>query len=332
LEHFVTVFRQYAMPRPADGAVRLLAMQQDQKEYMRNFVEEVSLRTATQMEQAILRALLPVQRSMDNFIVAATQQQVEGMDRVAARFVERLDLLMKGQFLQLGETLAQLNAQHGHSQADLQSATAAISSVTQEVVQMHRLTQELTAQMDEYLRHAAQASQAAEQTGAHSAQLLDNMHAASMQQAKYFDRLQEYQTNLQDSMQQYTQWVDKLLGTGEKQARATSEALSGVTVEMQDSAALLQSSYASFVENIQAGLARALGMLDENIGGIAQDLNTAMNGIRAAVAEVPAVMAGSARKYGAQVDQFVEALSQLQKSMQTATAALTEDTRQKEVG
>ena len=35
--------------------------------------------TAHQMEQSILRAMLPVQRSMDNFILAATQAQVEGV-------------------------------------------------------------------------------------------------------------------------------------------------------------------------------------------------------------------------------------------------------------
>ena len=91
LSHFLDAFQQYGMPKPVDDRTQLIAMQQEQTAYLRAAVEEVSARMITQMEQSILRALLPVQRSMDNFIVAATREQVEGIDRVATRFVERMD-------------------------------------------------------------------------------------------------------------------------------------------------------------------------------------------------------------------------------------------------
>lgn len=332
LDRFLKTFQQYAMPKPADAGNKMLVMQQEQNAYLRTFVEEVSLRTAAQIEQAILRALLPVQRSMDNFIVAATQEQVEGMDRVAARFVERMNLVLDGQFSKLGDTLARLNVNHQNTQADMQAAAAAISSVTQEVVQTQKFTQEMFVQMDAYIQRAEHAGRLAEETGARSAELLANMHATSMQQAKYLTKLQEYQAELQGSVQQYVQWADKLLSTTDQQSRTTNEGLARIATDMQDSATLLQSSYDSFVENIQTGLARALAMFDENITAIAKDLNAAMNGIHSVVTEIPSVMAGSARKYGAQVDQFVDALSQLQKGMQSVTAALAEKNVRREVG
>ncbi len=324
LEHFLRTFQQYAMAKPADTGNKMLTMQQEQNEYLRSFVEEVSLRTATQIEQSIVRALLPVQRSMDNFIIAATREQVEGIDRVAARFVERMNLVLDGQFIKLGETLTQLNANHQHTQADMQSATAAISTVTQEVLQMEQYAQGMFAQMDTYFQRMERAGRVAEETTQRSTELLESMHATSMQQAKYLTKLQEYQAELQGSVQQYVQWADKLLATTDQQSRITNEGLARIATDLQDSAALLQSSYDSFVENIQTGLARALGMFDENMTGIAKDLNTAMNGIHTVVKEIPTVMAGSARKYGTQVDQFVDALSQLQKSMNAATAALSD--------
>ncbi|MCL2544747.1 MAG: MotA/TolQ/ExbB proton channel family protein, partial [Clostridia bacterium] len=332
LDHFLKNFRQYAMPMPADPGNKMLAMQREQTEYLRTFVEEISLRTAAQIEQAIMRALLPVQRSMDNFIVAATREQVEGMDKVAARFVERMNLVLDGQLAKLGETLTQLNVNHQHTQADLQAATAVISSVTQEVSQMQQHVQRMFAQMDGFFQRIQRAGSAAEETGARSAELLESIHTASMQQAKYLAKLQEYQAELQGSVQQYIQWADKLLATTDEQSRTTNEGLARIATDLQDSASLLQSSYDSFVENIQIGLARALGMFDENITGIAQDLNAAMQGIHSVVTEVPAMMAGSARKYGAQVDQFVDALSQLQKSMQSAATALADKSGKREVG
>ncbi len=331
LDHFLSVFRQYAMPRPADANVKLLTLQQEQNQNLKNFVEEVSLRTAAQIEQAILRALLPVQRSMDNFIVAATREQVEGMDRVAARFVERMNLVLDGQFIKLGETLAQLNANHLHTQSDMQATAAAVSAVTQEALQMRQHTQELFAQMEEFLQHAQQATKAAEVSGARSAGLLEDIHAASVEQAQYLAKINGYQSELQDAVQQFARWSERILEQTRLQSKATDEGLAQITTELQDSAALLQSSYASFVENIQAGLARALSMLDENITGIAKDLNAAMNGIHATTTEIPALMAGSARKYGQQVDQFVSALAQLQRSMQAAATALEEQAARREV-
>jgi chromosome segregation ATPase len=243
-----------------------------------------------------------------------------------------MNLVLDGQFSKLGETLAQLNASHQHTQSDLQAAAAVISSLTQDVAQMQRRVQSMFAQMDGFFQRVERAGSASEETGARSAELLESIHANSMQQAKYLTKLQEYQAELQESVKRYIQWADKLLSTTGEQSRATNEGLARIAGDLQDSASLLQSSCDSFVENIQVGLASALGMFDENITAIAKDLNAAMHGIHTVVKDVPGMMAGSARKYGAQVDQFVDALSQLQRTMQNATAALADKGGKRGVG
>ena len=328
LEHFLKTFRQYAMPMPADAGNKMLAMQREQNEYLRCFVEEVSQRTAAQIEQAILRALLPVQRSMDNFIIAATREQVEGMDRVAARFVERMNLVLDGQFIKLGETLAQLNTNHRHTQTDLQAASAAISSVTQEVLQMQQYVGSMFEQMDVFFQRVDRVGRTTEETGTRSAELLENIHAASIQQAKYLTKLQEYQAELQESVRQYVQWADKLLSASDLQSRVTNEGLARIAADLQDSASLLQSSYDSFVENIQIGLARALGMLNENITAIAKDLDATVKGMHAVVSDVPALMTKSTQRYDRQIKQFADTLEQLQMSMQSTAKALAEGRRE----
>jgi chromosome segregation ATPase len=230
--------------------------------------------------------------------------------------------MLAGQFLKLGETLKQLNASNRNTQTDLQAAAAAISGIAQDTLEMRRYTQEVFAQMDAYLQRAQRAGEAAEAGGERAEKLLEDLRDAAMAQAQYAERMQAYQAELHGSVQQYTQWAGRLFEQTESQGKAVNESLARVSAELQDSATLLQSSYESFVENIQLGLSRALSMLDENIGGIAAGLNTTASGMRATVAELPGLMAGSARKYGAQVDQFVGALSQLQRSMQGAAEAL----------
>ena len=83
IDRFCDVFSLYAMPKPVSEETAMLTLQQEQTAYIRQAVEEISQKMAVQVEQSIMRAMLPVQRSMDNFILAATQAQVEGVDRIA---------------------------------------------------------------------------------------------------------------------------------------------------------------------------------------------------------------------------------------------------------
>lgn len=98
IDRFCEVFSLYAMPKPVSEDTAMLALQQEQTAYIRQAVEDMSQKMAVQMEQSIMRAMLPVQRSMDNFILAATQAQVEGVDRIAQVFVQRMNVALGNEF------------------------------------------------------------------------------------------------------------------------------------------------------------------------------------------------------------------------------------------
>ena len=75
IDRFCEVFSLYAMPKPVTEETAMLTLQQEQTAYVRQAVEDLSNKLAVQIEGSIMRAMLPVQRSMDNFILAATQAQ-----------------------------------------------------------------------------------------------------------------------------------------------------------------------------------------------------------------------------------------------------------------
>ena len=53
----------------------------------------------------VASAMAPVQRTMDDFINAATRAQIDGLDYIVARFIDRMNSSLDGQFKHLGETL-----------------------------------------------------------------------------------------------------------------------------------------------------------------------------------------------------------------------------------
>ncbi|MFR2020601.1 MAG: hypothetical protein ACLS6G_08915 [Christensenellales bacterium] len=141
IDRFCEVFSLYAMPKPVSEDTAMLALQQEQTAYIRQAVEDMSQKMAVQMEQSIMRAMLPVQRSMDNFILAATQAQVEGVDRIAQVFVQRMNVALGNEFDHLRQVLAETGVEQQKTQQELRAATEAIGQMTQDVVNMHQLSQ-----------------------------------------------------------------------------------------------------------------------------------------------------------------------------------------------
>ena len=92
---------------------------------------------------------------------------------------------------------------------------------------------------------------------------------------------------------------------------------------------MLAGSYSSFVENISEGLARALGMFDENMHDLVQTMNGTLEGISSAVTRVPDQIRKSSDRYGQQVDLYISTLSQLQQAMGDIARALAKDAPEK---
>ena len=118
IDRFCEVFSLYAMPKPVSEDTAMLALQQEQTAYIRQAVEDMSQKMAVQMEQSIMRAMLPVQRSMDNFILAATQAQVEGVDRIAQVFVQRMNVALGNEFDHLRQVLAETGTEQQKTGGD----------------------------------------------------------------------------------------------------------------------------------------------------------------------------------------------------------------------
>lgn len=291
MQRFVTTFQRYAMAKPLGDETSLVTLQQEQTAYMRQMVEEVSVRMAAQMEQAILRAMLPMQRSMDNFIIATTREQVEGIDRIAARFVERMNKALDGEFAKLGQTLERVRTENEHTQGDMRVAAEAIRTMTQDVINMHELSQGLLEQFKGYVDDMAKQKSSVEKASAANLQALERVDETVGAQTIYLNKLQEYQALLQKSQKDYLRAADQFLAGVQRQMQASNQELERMSLKMEDAAALLNSSYLSFAEQIDAGLRGAAGTMDKGMQRAMTQMTQAIKAMQEAAQE----MSGSAK-------------------------------------
>ena len=186
IDRFCEVFGLYAMPKPVSQDSAMLALAQEQSAYIHQSVEQMSQKMAQQIEQGIMRAMLPVQRSMDNFILAATREQVEGVDRIAQVFVQRMNAALGNEFDHLRMVLRENSAEQQRLQQDMRAATEAIAQMTQDVVNMHQLSQGVLEHFRDYVTDMSASRAEADDANRRTLELLEEVSRASAKQAEQF--------------------------------------------------------------------------------------------------------------------------------------------------
>ena len=316
IDRFCEVFSLYAMPKPVSQDSAMLALAQEQTAYIRQAVEDVSQKMAVQMEQSILRAMLPVQRSMDNFILAATQAQVEGVDRIATLFIQRMNAALGGEFEHLRQILSETGREQLAAQQEMRAATQAIAQMTQDVINMHQLSQGVLEHFRDYVADMDASRAQVDDTNRRTLELLEAMNKTSGQQAMYLARLQEYQASLAVGTQQYNAWADQFLSAAQEQTNRTAAEMERVVQEMHAGAKVLAEGSDQFAKKTQESLAKTTALFDESITTSIHELNETMAAMREAARLMPQMLSQSRERYAEQVDQFVTALVRLQKSME----------------
>ena len=98
IDDFVTSFTQLAMSRPLDNDVQMIILNQDRNYLLQGINDTLVDRLAENVGRSITRAMTPVSDSMDRFIIGATRNQIDGVNRIVARFLDEMDRSLGNQF------------------------------------------------------------------------------------------------------------------------------------------------------------------------------------------------------------------------------------------
>ena len=218
---------------------------------------------------------------------------------------------LNGQFLQLGETITQINQAQMLSAERLEASLAAAQAIVTNVSGLHDASQTIVERFESYISEMTYARQRDDAFEVRSEQLLEKMHQTSAAQTQYLETLRGQQNQLEAALDQY-----RLMN------QEQSNALGETTQQFKDSSRLLADSYTSFVENITEGLGRALGMFDENMNSMMNTLNQQLNAISDVIGQVPEKLTGADEQYSQQVSTYISSLSKLQQAMTDISAAL----------
>lgn len=283
---FVDTFYTYAIAQPPDAQTQLLAYEREQADSLSQFAQDISVRMAGEIHRAVSSAMEPVQASMEDFMNAATRAQVDGLDYIVARFIDRMNRALDGEMGKLREALIQTSEGQLRAQENLRNAVDSINQITQSVVEVHGVSEQIITKFSSYVGDMGSAYRQVSENQADATDMLEEISEASLRQAKYLAALQEYQSKLQESFQDYSVWTDKFVTGMEQRTAEQNAALSHVTDEMRASSELLRGAYKSFTEAIELGLANALGLFNENMQNLVRQMDGTLGDIHATMASM----------------------------------------------
>ena len=237
IDDFVSSFTQLAMSRPLDNDVQLICQNQDRNHMLQGINETLADRLAENVSLAITRSMSPVTASMDRFIVAATRNQIEGVNRIVGRFLEEMEASLGSHFNSLGATMDLINE---HQLQSAQQAVATLQSaggIVQDAQTLHQLTAETLTRFDAYMAELQASRSRDESFEKRSAELLlrlekqNDMLASLM--SKLSDRVEAIpDLQAREGTDQSLADIRELTRTLNESVRSISETLTALSEEV----------------------------------------------------------------------------------------------------
>ncbi len=140
IDDFVTSFTQLAMSRPLDNDVQLICQNQDRNFMLQGINDTLVDRLAENVRHSITQAMTPVTDSMDRFIIGATRNQIDGVNRIVARFLDEMDRSLGNQFSAMSTAMDAVT----RNQVGAAQQTGAALSAAEGIVNNARSLQEMT--------------------------------------------------------------------------------------------------------------------------------------------------------------------------------------------
>ena len=272
LGDFYTAFSEYAMQTPLSSDTRAICQREDQALFLRRAVNDMSDTMADRVSGAIEKSFVPLAQQMNSFIAGQTQSQLEGLNVITQHFVASMNQQLSGQFMQLGQTLAEINRSQKASFGAVDRSMATADQVIANLAQVQQMTAEISARFDAYVQRLNDSAAQTDAFTRTAGEVLNQMGRSARMQSENLQQVQAQQADLRDALQDYAIRSKQSLKTIVDRAEEQDRENAGIARQMRESGELLRTSYAKLVESVSVSVTEALSSLETDMRALTQAL------------------------------------------------------------
>ncbi len=189
IDDFVTSFTQLAMSRPLDNDVQMIIQNQDRNYMLQGINETLVDRLADNVGRSITRAMTPVSDSMDRFIIGATRNQIDGVNRIVARFLDEMDRSLGNQFSAMASAMDSVTQNQIAAAQKTGETVSAAQGIVGNARSLQEMTDHILDKFDVYMSGINQVRERDENYEKRTAELLNRMQQENKDLAALIENL-----------------------------------------------------------------------------------------------------------------------------------------------
>ena len=240
IDDFVNSFTTLAMSRPLDNDVQMIIQNQDRNYMLQGLNDTLVDRLAENVGRSITRAMSPVSDSMDRFIIGATRNQIDGVNRIVARFLDEMDRSMGNQFSAMAAAMDAVTQNQITAARQTGETVATAQGIVDNARSLQEMTNHILDKFDHYMSGIDQVREHDENYEKRVAELLNRMQQENKELSTLIADLGKNIHSLQDGPVQIEAGLSDLaslkeihdvLGSIQENVGAISTTLSAIAEE-----------------------------------------------------------------------------------------------------
>ena len=232
IDDFVTSFTQLAMSRPLDNDVQMIILNQDRNYMLQGINDTLVDRLADNVGRSITRAMTPVSDSMDRFIIGATRNQIDGVNRIVARFLDEMDRSLGNQFSAMAAAMDAVTQNQITAARQTGETVSAAQGIIDNARSLQEMTNHILDKFDTYMSGINQVREHDETYELRTAELLNRMQQENRGLADLIEKLGEQIGSLTaDSGESSLKEIRAVLSSMETNVGTISSTLSAIAEE-----------------------------------------------------------------------------------------------------
>lgn len=323
LQAFYDAMSTKAHMSTVDPITQIAIYQQEQTQMIHALAQDVAGDLTDRIGTTVGLALQPLQDSLDNFVTVAAREQIRGLDIIVNKFVENMNASLQGQFVNLATMIDKTCQWHQDTQETVRATIDGLNRVSRDIVQIEQMSESLIARFDGYIGRLGTAQQRVEEGYASVSDNIRSMEAVARQLSGYIAQIGQMQADFVREVDSFQTRMDAFTQAYTESGSLSTAALQKVAEEVRQSGEALQESHKAFTHDVNKDLQHAFGMFDQNMQDIIDDLTNLMEGIRAAVKDMPGIMGDAATQFARQTGQLVTYMEQTSQALEDATRRLS---------
>lgn len=325
LTAFQDAMRTEAHVITVDPMTQITIYQQEQTAQLQAIAEEVTLRMSDKMSRTLEASIKPMRESLNNFIMATTQEQLKGIDTIVQKFVQKMDESLNGQFQQLSATMQESCLWYRQAQESMRVAIEGMNRLSRDVMQAQQLSESLVVKFDGYISRLGAAQQQVDDGFGVISGNIKNMEMVARQQSNYIAQIGQMQADFMREVNSFQTRMDTFTKAYVDNTNVSTAALQKVAAElkqsgegMRENGEKLVASHEAFAKGVHQELQQAYGEFDANLGESIERMRKVIDSIGQGMADVPQVMGAASVQYAEQMAQLIDYMKETQRMLDNA--------------